>query len=236
MSVNRASDRVSLIDIDDDFWSAVPAQDRELARRAVTATRVELPRGPWVPETPDGRRPFAALVLAGALVQEVHLSGRRTAQLLGPGEFLRPWRQAPTELPCSLAWTAVDGAAVALLDGHFLLAARRWPALITVLHQRLGDQLDASARRVALCALPRVEDRVLGLFWQLADTWGTVGPEGISIRLPLTHELIGRMIGAKRPTVSLALTSLAAEHRLRRGTDDTWVLSPLSRSVLATEV
>jgi CRP-like cAMP-binding protein len=43
--------------------------------------------------------------------------------------------------------------------------------------------------------------------------------------LPLTHELIGRMVGARRPTVSLALAELAQAGTLVRRLDGAWVLS-----------
>src|SRR4029453_18353383 len=88
--------------------------------------------------------------------------------------------------------------------------------LFVALHDRLAEQLDRATARAAIMALPRVEQRVLGLFWQLAERWGTVRPEGIAIELPLTHELIGQLIGARRPTVSLALQPLAHDGLLQR--------------------
>lgn len=67
----------------------------------------------------------------------------------------------------------------------------------------------------AIMSLPRSEDRILALFWHLAERWGTVHPDGVKVRLKLTHELIGRLTGSKRPTVSLALAQLAEEGLLR---------------------
>ena len=71
----------------------------------------------------------------------------------------------------------------------------------------------------------RVEDRLLALFWHLADRWGRVLPDGVRIELPLTHETIGHLIGARRPTVTLGLSALRGEGLLRRQVDGAWLLA-----------
>ena len=65
--------------------------------------------------------------------------------------------------------------------------------------------------------------RVLLLLWHLADRWGQVSREGTRLNLDLTHELIARMVGAHRTSVTLALRKLAHEGRIAR-TGRTWVL------------
>jgi CRP-like cAMP-binding protein len=47
------------------------------------------------------------------------------------------------------------------------------------------------------------------LLWHLAARWGKVEPGGIRLTLPLTHQLLGRLIGAERPSVSHALARLS---------------------------
>lgn len=69
---------------------------------------------------------------------------------------------------------------------------------------------------VAVLHQPRVEDRVVALFVDLAERFGRVTPDGVTIDLSLTHELIGQLVGSRRPTVSLALQVLAAEGVLSR--------------------
>lgn len=228
--------RVDLLEVDDRFRAAVPDSELALARRVLSAARLELPRGPWTPRIAAGApAPFGVLVVGGTLLHELGLAGRAHAQLYGAGDLLRPWRQADSELSCPSTWTALGSATVAVLDDRYILAARRWPGLIAALHDRLCDQLDVAARRAAICALPRVEDRTLALFLQLADRWGHVGRDEMIIRLPLTHDQIGRMIGARRPTVSLALTVLAESGLLRREDHDTWRLARSADAALAPE-
>jgi CRP/FNR family transcriptional regulator, cyclic AMP receptor protein len=225
---------VSLPRVDARYWVAIPPQDRTLAERAVTAARVDLHDGPWEPEDlrRDDRHAVGVLVLSGAVRRDVVLGGRISSQLMGAGDVIRPWPASMASLDTEVRWSAHGLTSLAVLGRTFKLAARRWPGLSDVLHHALDDQLEAAARQIALTGLPRVEDRVLGMFWHLADRWGTVRSDGIVVRLPLTHALIGQLIGARRPTVSLALAALAADGLLRREDQERWVLSHASAEAL----
>jgi CRP/FNR family cyclic AMP-dependent transcriptional regulator len=43
--------------------------------------------------------------------------------------------------------------------------------------------------------------------------------------LTLSHRLLGELVGARRPTVSTAIAALAADGKLRRRSDATWLLA-----------
>ena len=64
---------------------------------------------------------------------------------------------------------------------------------------------------LAITGIRGLEVRVLVLLWHLADTFGRVGREGVILPLPLTHQLIGRLAGATRPSVSTALKALETD-------------------------
>jgi CRP-like cAMP-binding protein len=121
-----------------------------------------------------------------------------------------------------------------VLDERFTSAAHRWPALGLNLQRRLLDQADRVALHAATAQLPRVERRVIALFWQLAERWGRVSPFGIEVPLHLTHEALGRLVGAQRPTVTLALRDLAEDGALTRNARGGWLLDPGSRVLLET--
>jgi CRP-like cAMP-binding protein len=77
---------------------------------------------------------------------------------------------------------------------------------------------------MAIAQQPKLEERLWMLFWELAERYGRVRPDGVHVDLPLTHEVLSHLVGARRPSVSGALTRLAAAgrvHRHGRG----WVLS-----------
>jgi CRP-like cAMP-binding protein len=109
-----------------------------------------------------------------------------------------------------------------MLDGgrsglDFRLAALdRWPRLMMGFCARPAQQVDRLAAQLVVCQLSRVEDRVLALMWLLAESWGQVTPAGTRLPLDLTHEAIGEMVGARRPTVILAVRALADEGAMVR--------------------
>ena len=78
---------------------------------------------------------------------------------------------------------------------------------------------------LAMLHLPRVEDRIIALFSDLADRFGRMTTDGILIDLPLTHDLIGGLVAGRRPTVTLALRQLACDGRLQRLDDGRWKLA-----------
>jgi DNA-binding transcriptional ArsR family regulator len=113
---------------------------------------------------------------------------------------------------------------VAILDDRLLQILRAWPSVGRVL-------LDRSARREAqlsvhraIAQLPRVDQRLLALFAHVAERWGRVAASGVVVPLQLTHETLGRLIGARRPTVSLALKELSGDGLLERRLDGSWLL------------
>jgi DNA-binding transcriptional ArsR family regulator len=77
----------------------------------------------------------------------------------------------------------------------------------------------------AISQLARVEDRLVALFGMLAERFARVTPAGVVITVHLTHAMLGRLVGARRPTVSLALKSLADEALIARREDGSWLLS-----------
>ena len=62
----------------------------------------------------------------------------------------------------------------------------------------------------------RLEDRLRLFVWELADRYGRVTPEGVRLEIGLTHELIGHLVGAHRPSVSVAISRLERDGLVRR--------------------
>ena len=67
------------------------------------------------------------------------------------------------------------------------------------------------------------------MLWHLAARWGKVELGGIRLSLPLTHRLLGQLVGAERPSVSHALARLA-EAGLVTGRGDEWHLHGIARA------
>jgi CRP-like cAMP-binding protein len=113
-------------------------------------------------------------------------------------------------------WSVTGRAEVALLDGDFARRAAPYPAVAVGLVDRSMLRSRHLALALAIVQQPRVDRRLHWLLWHLADRWGRSGPEGVRIEVPLTHALLGELVAARRPSVTTALSSLAAEGKVRR--------------------
>ncbi|MEA2381854.1 MAG: family transcriptional regulator, cyclic receptor protein [Solirubrobacteraceae bacterium] len=225
---------VALLRADPGFARGIPAADMALAQRVLVLPRLDLDAGRFTPPPrPTGAPTPLALVLDGLVGRHVALGDRVATQLLGPGDVFDPWSaRGDALLPCSVRWSAFQPATLAVLDGRFTTTAQRWPALSVTAQERLAALGDRLAIHLAICQLPRVEDRVLALLWHLAERFGRVAPAGVVLDLRLTHRLIGELVGAQRPTVSLALSSLLEHGHVSRREDGTVVLDRGSRGAL----
>jgi hypothetical protein len=88
----------------------------------------------------------------------------------------------------------------------------------------LNDRAQRLATTQAISQLNRVDRRLLSLFWHLAERWGRMTPEGVAVPLTLSHRMLGQLVGARRPTVSTAISDLAGRDELVRRPDGTWLL------------
>lgn len=226
------SGELALLRHDVELRAAIAVSDLPLAERAVTARRLTLANGPWTPE-PDEALGGLAIVLQGMLIQRTELADRWSTQLLDRGAILHDLDPNDSCLPCSITLTSVGTSTIAVLDSRFDTAGRRWPALWRVVHERLAQQLKRAARWNVVGSLPRVEQRLLAAFWLLADHHGIRRADGVFLRLSLTHEMLGTMIGARRPTVSLALTYLADRGLLVSQGRGDWLLTSEPDAILA---
>lgn len=218
---------VHVLDTDRSLGAGLSDEDLGEARRHAVAVVMELTRGNHRPtELFSGEGLLGLLVLDGLIVRQVTLADRRSGELLGPGEVLRPWDDAETaSLPCEVSWKVIEDARIAVLDRRFLLTIAHWPALIDALLGRLSDRAQTLALNAAIQCLPQVNVRLLALLWHFADRFGRVTPYGVHLPLPLCHADLAELVGAARPTVSIALRKLGDTGQVWRSEDRTWMLS-----------
>jgi CRP/FNR family transcriptional regulator, cyclic AMP receptor protein len=237
VAATTPADAIRLLEHLPDLAADLDSEQLAIATRALTLPAVELGPGwcefgTWETVPPVTGRPFGLLVTEGLLAREVRLGERTSTSLYGPGDILDLRSDDGSSLAAGARLVCPELAVIAVLDDRVLVALREWPRMISRLFSLTMRQLERADVNAAIGRLERVEDRLLGLFWLLADRWGRRGPDGIVIDQPLTHEAIGRLIGARRPTVSLGLRALYEQRALQRGSDGAWLLSPSSLSRL----
>jgi CRP/FNR family transcriptional regulator, cyclic AMP receptor protein len=219
---------VSVLEVDPELGADLLEDDRQVALSVCRGELVGAPAGPWSPsEVWSGRdHPLAFVLGTGVLCRELSFAGRRTFELLGPGDVVAA-SMPDDDLGSAGAFTftASENARLLVLGATFTRAAARWPELLT----RLLSRLEAQRRRLAVQSfishLPRAEDRVLVMLWHLGQSWGQVTGDGLRVQLALTHELLAHLIGARRPTVTLAVASLQSSGHVKRIAGGSWLLT-----------
>jgi CRP/FNR family transcriptional regulator, cyclic AMP receptor protein len=218
---------VRLLDADPELGERMRPDRRREATEILRARVLELPRGEWDCDPMHGAADIGHLVLTGAVAREVALEDIISSELLGAGDLHMPvGSDGPDRLPGQTVRCQVLAATrVAVLDTAFAASLARFPEVSAALMARLGTQADRLATLKAIAQLNSVERRVLALLRHLAARWGRMTPRGVVIPLTLSHRLLGELIGARRPTVSVAVAALARAGAVHRLEDGTWLLT-----------
>lgn len=230
---------LSLLDLDPDLGTLLPADRREAAREAIEVELLRVGAGPWNVERLAGASPdhMGLLLISGVVSREVVVADTVSTELLGPGDVVRPWAVDTTTpmLQSSVRWSALAESRMALLDRRVASTLGQFPEVTAVIVDRLNDRAHRLATTQAISQVNRVDRRLLALFWHLAERWGRVTSEGVVIGLTLSHRMLGQLVGARRPTVSVAIGDLARRDELVRRPDGTWLLKGKPSDLPATE-
>ena len=203
-------------------------EDQQRAFRQLLRARVLEARGPWwEPPRDNSDRSFGLLVLDGVIGRRFCLGPAVAMELLSPGDILRPWQPMPDFglIPAELDWRVFRPARFAVLDPQITTLIARHAGLNFSFSGRLLRRAHRAAYLVAVAHLPRVEDRLLATLSHLAATYGKVTPRGVKIPFRLTHQELGDVIGAKRPTVTLAIKHLRQRNELYDDSEGGYVLA-----------
>jgi CRP/FNR family cyclic AMP-dependent transcriptional regulator len=226
--VGSLTNLISIVDADADLASLLDEQERERARREALTRVRNLSVGEWDAagsiEEEIHHRGF--LIIEGLLSREVDVLGRQCVELLGEGDVLRPWRWDPdgSHVHAEVGWMVLEPTELAVLDHGLVTRMAPWPQLGVELFARGTRRAHALAVAQAIAHHQRVEDRLVLTLWHLAERWGRVGPEGVIVPLPLSHQRLADLVGAHRPSVTTAMGALARSGVVSRRDDGVWVL------------
>jgi CRP/FNR family cyclic AMP-dependent transcriptional regulator len=201
-----------LLDLDDELAEGLEIRMRLSARQHATARVLAADVGEC-----DLSALFGAvgsgpglLIVGGLIAAETNLAGRTVTELLGRTDLLLPPESNEDEMIGGAStWRALAPTRIAVLDGEFLERVRAWPQISQVLYRRAEHRAADLAVLRAISCQPKLEVRLILLLWHLAVRWGRVEPYGLRLTLPLTHRLVGQMVGAERPSVTHALSRLS---------------------------
>jgi hypothetical protein len=224
----RTSETTRLLEADPELGALLNPNRRGEAERELVVRTHRLSVGPWdvTRLTSASADHVGLLLLDGVLSREVIVADHVSAELLGPGDLVRPWQgqSGAGLLPVEAVWSVLSTVNLAVLDRRFAAEVARYPEVTAALFDRLGERSLRLATTQAISQLTRVDRRLKALFWHLAERWGRVSGDGVVVPLALTHRILGQLVGARRPTVSTALSELADREELVRRPDGSWLL------------
>jgi CRP/FNR family cyclic AMP-dependent transcriptional regulator len=206
---------------DPDLAADLDARRLQRAQQECIAMELIVDEGLWTPEEEEGeaaRGGIGLLILDGLLIRRVGAEGRYGAELLGPGDLLRPWQHdgEDTMLPFETSFRVTERLHLAVLDAKATARLALYPEIVGALVGRAMQRARHFAVNMAITHYPRIDRRLLLLLWHLADRWGRVTPEGLRIPLRLPHTLLADLVAASRPSVTTGLAQLEHEGLLSR--------------------
>jgi CRP-like cAMP-binding protein len=203
---------VRLLEADPSLLDGLDEEAAAEARAKVTAAVRTVKPGEWAPKADEfgSRGGFGLLVLRGFIARRVALVDRGCVELLGEESLLQPWVDDGefAVMPFGCSFTVLERTEIAVLDETVAASLSPWPLVARNLMTRALERSRHLAGHLTLTQFPRVETRLLVLLWHLGERFGRMTPEGVKVRLPLSHRLLGEMIAARRPSVTTALGRL----------------------------
>src|SRR4051795_1533203 len=149
---------------DAELADAVPPQRREQAARESVAAVVRVRRGKWDARPPaqhtHGGHGF--LLLEGLLVRRVGIADRFAAELLGPGDLLRPLEHDGEEatLPFEATWRVLEDLRLAVLDRRWSMRMCSFPDVGVGLAGRAMRRSRRLANIFLIASYPHLDDRL----------------------------------------------------------------------------
>jgi CRP/FNR family cyclic AMP-dependent transcriptional regulator len=224
----------SLVDLDPSLFDGVSPRELRSARD-IGAHVIELEPGRWEPNTSKRDAALGLLVIDGLLARTVAVDREVAIELVGPGDLIRPWEAGQDEdllVPCPVGWIVLQPTRIAMLGRQVAAAAADSPALVMSLLERTARRTRSQGIVGAIAHLRHIDLRILVLLTHLAERWGRVTPDGIVVPLQLTHRRIAMLVGAQRPTVTAALSRMAAESVVVRTPERGFLLTDRARERL----
>jgi CRP/FNR family transcriptional regulator, cyclic AMP receptor protein len=219
---------ISIVEADPDLGDLLDEGELERARHEALTRVQRLSPGEWdasaALEPAAHHRGF--LIIDGLLSRTVDVLGRRCVELVGNGDVMRPWQwdDEGSHVRAEVGWTILEPSRLAVLDHQLVLRLVPWPELGLELFNRGTRRAHHLAVALAIAHHQRVDDRLMLTLWHLAERWGRVHSDGIVVPLPLGHQRLADLIGARRQSVTTAMGGLTRSGAISRRDNGHWLL------------
>lgn len=215
--------RIGILDALEEHETGFDAADLAQARAQIRARTLRLQAGAnALSDALSDER--GVLVLKGFMLREAAIDQHPNAELIGPGDVLLADVQPRGLIACRVSWRVLAETHLAVLDAELMAQLRAWPALEWSLLRRTTDRAERSSLERAMLAVPSIELRIVLFLWHYATRWGRVTTDGLLVPVEMTHETLGLLVGARRPTVTKAVSRLRTRGAIEQRGNRTWLL------------
>ena len=186
-----------------DLFTGLPETDLALLEHRLPLVR--WPRGAEVPE-PLCRADHVYLIREGriAVFERTAPGHEIMTSILEEGNVFSTLGTRGNADVAALEDSAISPMSGRAIEG--LIA--RYPRMGRNLAGLLSDRVATLRETVALVSEMRVEDRLRARLHQLAERFGVAAPDGVQLRLDLTHAQWASLVGASREAVTTAFSKL----------------------------
>src|SRR5437763_1652555 len=123
-----------------------------------------------------------------------------------------------------LEWHDGEPLTLAVLDAPAMQRLMVFPEIVSHLMGRVMRRSRRVVGYLVIAQLTAVDTRLHVALWHMADRFGKVRPDGIVVPLSLTHEILGLIIGARRPSVTAAMGRLVQRELVEPLPEGGWLL------------
>jgi CRP/FNR family cyclic AMP-dependent transcriptional regulator len=145
------TEQIPLLKADPDLGGFLADNRRAEAERKLFVSTHRLAVGPWdVTRLSNASADHVGLLmLEGVIARELIVADHVSAELLGPGDLIRPWQAASKTglLPVDAEWTVLSPTTLAVLDRRFAAEMAQWPEITAALFDRLSSDRCVSPPR-----------------------------------------------------------------------------------------
>ena len=222
--VRRRPTLVRLFEVEPELLDGIPQRQLEVITERVVVTCHSWSAGGVSPGSTAAKDASLCILLSGLLTRRVESCGRRSVELLGGGDVFSPREDANADGASPAQWYVHGHAELAVLDAQWVEAMARWPQVTGSLLDRMALRSARLIEQLAISQMRELDRRVLCLLWLLAQRWGTVGVSGVSLSLPVDHEMLAALVSAQRPSVTTSLRRLREQGLIARVGRGQWDL------------
>lgn len=192
------------------LFNAIPPEQMEELDRITRMAAVKKRETIYLPGDPS--RQVYLLKSGRVKIARISEEGREvTLALLEPGEIFGELEILDDSPRDTLAEALDDSQLCVIQRETFLTLIRSRPELAFRLTKLIGFRMRQIESRVEDLVFRDVPSRLAHLLFQLSKDYGRETPQGILLRIKITHQEIANLIGSIRETVSAVLGDFKKE-------------------------